>query len=83
MTIVPLKLRLSLYAAGLAVAIVALAAAVVPPFVYRHELQLLDKRLTLRADELFSHLEAFEGGAALRENVTDASQYIPVVMRNF
>ena len=78
----PLRWKLAVYAATLAV-IATLAGAATTWTIMRYwELKAFDKRLALDAQELFRDVENFEGGLANNSRIFQ-EKFIPLARREF
>ena len=74
-----LKIKFGVYAAGLVLVALAVAAAVMLPAVYFNQLRQLDCQLAGEAEELFRDLENFRG-APINPRRPLSARFIPVAM---
>ncbi|MEZ5276071.1 MAG: ATP-binding protein [Opitutaceae bacterium] len=76
-----LKIKFGVYAAGLVLVALAVAAAVTLPAVYFNQLRQLDRQLAGEAEELFRDLENFRG-APINPRRPLSARFIPVAMHD-
>jgi signal transduction histidine kinase len=77
----PLRWKLALYAAALAVAATLAGAATTWTIMRYWELKAFDQRLALDAQELFRDVENFEGGLATNSRVFQ-EKFVPLALRD-